>query len=45
MKSIYGEETMTKLISSLPKDLLGKRPEMLSVLDFIELANRLTDLL
>ncbi len=45
MKSIYGEETMTKLISNLPKDLLGKRPEMLSVLDFIELANRLTDLL
>ncbi|WP_319378629.1 16S rRNA (adenine(1518)-N(6)/adenine(1519)-N(6))-dimethyltransferase RsmA [uncultured Methanocorpusculum sp.] len=45
MKSIYGEEIMAKLISSLQKDLLGKRPEMLSIVDFIELANRLTDLL
>jgi len=45
MKSIYGEETMTALINELPKDLLSKRPEMLSVTDFIELANRLTNLL
>ncbi len=45
MKSIYGEEKMTLLISNLPKDLLGKRPEKLSVIDFIELANRLADLI
>ncbi len=45
MKSIYGEEVMTKLVDSLPNDLLGKRPEMLTISDFIELANRLTDLL
>lgn len=45
MKSIYGEEKMTALISSLPKDLLGKRPEKLSVIDFIELANQLSNLI
>jgi len=45
MKSIYGEEKMTTLISSLPKDLLGKRPEKLSVIDFIELANQLSNLI
>jgi 16S rRNA (adenine1518-N6/adenine1519-N6)-dimethyltransferase len=45
MKSIYGEEKMTALISNLPKDLLGKRPEKLSVIDFIELANQLRDLI
>ena len=45
MKSIYGEEIITKLIGSLPKDLTGKRPEKLSVIDFIELANRLSDLI
>ena len=45
MKSIYGEEKMTELIGSLPKDLLSKRPEKLSVIDFIELANRLSDLI
>ncbi len=45
MKSIYGEETMTALISNLPKDLLGKRPEKLSVIEFIELANQLSDLI
>ena len=45
MKSIYGEEVMTKLISSLQKDILSKRPEMLSLIEFIQLANRLSDLI
>ena len=45
MKSIYGEETMASLIKELPKELLGKRPETLAVIDFIELANRLSRLL
>jgi 16S rRNA (adenine1518-N6/adenine1519-N6)-dimethyltransferase len=43
MKSIYGEEIMASLISGLPKELLGKRPEMLSVTEFIELANLLAN--
>ena len=45
MKSIYGEETMASLIEELPKELLGKRPETLAVIDFIELSNRLSRLL
>jgi len=45
MKSIYGEKSMTSLIEELPKELLGKRPETLAIIDFIELANRLSRLL
>ena len=45
MKSIYGEDTMSALINSLEKDLLAKRPEQLSIPDFIELANQLADLI
>ncbi|HJJ53164.1 MAG TPA: 16S rRNA (adenine(1518)-N(6)/adenine(1519)-N(6))-dimethyltransferase RsmA [Methanocorpusculum sp.] len=45
MKSIYGEDTMSALINNLQKDLLAKRPEQLSIPDFIELANQLADLI
>ncbi|MDU9376260.1 Ribosomal RNA small subunit methyltransferase A [Methanocorpusculaceae archaeon Sp1] len=40
MKSIYGDAALS-LIDALPKELLDKRPEMLSVVDFIDLSNRL----
>ena len=45
MKSIYGEDTMSALINSLEKDLLAKRPEQLSIPAFIELANKLANLI
>lgn len=45
MRSIYGDAVMTTLLESLPEDLLDKRPEMLSIVDFIELSNRLSQLL
>lgn len=45
MQSIYGDAVMATLLESLPGDLLDKRPEMLSIVDFIELSNRLSPLL
>ena len=41
MRSIYGDAVMTGLIETLPAELLEKRPEMLSIPDFIDLSNRL----
>jgi 16S rRNA (adenine1518-N6/adenine1519-N6)-dimethyltransferase len=45
MRNIYGEVVMTNLVESLPAELLEMRPEMLSVPDFIDLANRLSALI
>ncbi len=42
MQSIYGTAVMTNLTEALPAELLDKRPEMLSVTDFIDLSNRLS---
>ena len=45
MRSIYGEQPVTNLIATLPDELLEMRPEMLSITDFIDLANRLSELI
>ena len=45
MRSIYGEQPVTNLIATLPDELLEMRPEMLSITDFIDLANRLSALI
>ncbi|MDE2518479.1 MAG: 16S rRNA (adenine(1518)-N(6)/adenine(1519)-N(6))-dimethyltransferase RsmA [Methanocorpusculum sp.] len=45
MRSIYGESVMTNLVENLPAEMLEMRPEMLSVPDFINLANRLSALI
>ena len=42
MKSIYGEKAISAFLAGLPEDILNKRPEMLSVEEFIRLANQLT---
>lgn len=42
MQSIYGDTVMTELIGMLSAEMLDKRPEMLSVADFIDLANHLS---
>ncbi|MDR0438895.1 MAG: 16S ribosomal RNA methyltransferase A [Methanocalculaceae archaeon] len=45
MQNIYGESVMTNLVEDLPAKILEIRPEMLSVPDFIDLANRLSTLI
>ena len=45
MRSIYGEQAVTQLIADLPEEMLEMRPEMLSITDFIDLANRLSELI
>lgn len=39
LSSLYGKEKTVEFLASLPKDLLQKRPEVLSVAEFIELSN------
>ena len=39
LSSLYGKEKTAEFLASLPKDLLQKRPEVLSVAEFIELSN------
>lgn len=45
MQSIYGNAAIPNLIETLPAEILDKRPEMLSVTDFIDLSNRLSSLI
>ena len=39
LSSIYGKEKTASFIASCDKELLQKRPEVLSVAEFIELSN------
>ncbi|MDR3102735.1 MAG: 16S ribosomal RNA methyltransferase A [Methanocalculaceae archaeon] len=45
MRSIYGDAAVTNLITTLPAEMLDKRPEMLSIADFIDLSNCLSALI
>jgi 16S rRNA (adenine1518-N6/adenine1519-N6)-dimethyltransferase len=45
MQSIYGESVTTNIIGDLPAKMLEMRPEMLSIPDFIDLANKLSALI
>jgi 16S rRNA (adenine1518-N6/adenine1519-N6)-dimethyltransferase len=45
MRNIYNEAAITNFIENLPKKVLEMRPEMLSIPDFIDLANRLSVLI
>ncbi len=44
MKNLYGDAVLS-LIDALPAEKLDKRPEMLSIVDFIDLSNRLSALI
>lgn len=44
MKNIFGEDAVKRFIEELSDDVLNKRPEMLSVAEFIELSNILSRL-
>ena len=41
LAALYGKETVQKFIGSLTPEFLAKRPEVLSVAEFIELSNKL----
>lgn len=41
MKSIYGDEQIAAFIKAVPEEVLQKRPEMLSIEEFIHLSNML----